>query len=267
MQDRITRARLAGDPPDVLISPRLGAVGWFDFHRAAEAIAIGAEATEKAIEAVTEAITALSQPYGDNGIRQVSVTPCGCNPASPRIPARFRSTRCLTTSPIDTSPISSPVGHHRHVAEFSRRHPLHDAGDVVVLAAGRDVAGHHLPDRQARARLRPVRRSRARCRAPTICRRGALPRRGSGPRRCGAALNSFAAAARSAVGSMRDDVAAQSSRNFGGQNCFDVHGSLLGPGARGVQYPRLRVDEQRSCRPAGSVKAIMAQLTARDHIA
>ena len=49
MQDRITRARLAGDPPDVLISPRLGAVGWFDFHRANEAIEIGAEATEKAI--------------------------------------------------------------------------------------------------------------------------------------------------------------------------------------------------------------------------
>jgi NTE family protein len=68
MQDRITRARLAGDPPDVLISPRLGAVGWFDFHRAAEAIAIGAEATEKAIDAVTEAVTALSQPYDGNGV-------------------------------------------------------------------------------------------------------------------------------------------------------------------------------------------------------
>ena len=27
MQDRITRARLAGDPPDVLISPRLGSDG------------------------------------------------------------------------------------------------------------------------------------------------------------------------------------------------------------------------------------------------
>ena len=64
MQDRITRARLAGDPPDVLVSPRLGQVGWFDFHRAAEAIAIGAEATEKAIDAVTEAVTALSQPFG-----------------------------------------------------------------------------------------------------------------------------------------------------------------------------------------------------------
>jgi hypothetical protein len=58
---------LAGDPPDVLISPRLGPVGWFDFHRAAEAIKIGAEATEKAMEAVTEAVTALSQPYGGNG--------------------------------------------------------------------------------------------------------------------------------------------------------------------------------------------------------
>ena len=61
MQDRITRARLAGDPPDVLISPRLGSVGWFEFHRAAEAIDIGAEATEKAIGAVSEAVTALSQ--------------------------------------------------------------------------------------------------------------------------------------------------------------------------------------------------------------
>jgi NTE family protein len=41
MQDRITRARLAGDPPDVLISPRLGNIGWFDFHRAAEAMETG----------------------------------------------------------------------------------------------------------------------------------------------------------------------------------------------------------------------------------
>jgi NTE family protein len=62
MQDRITRARLAGDPPDVLISPRLGSVGWFDFHRAGEAIEIGTEAAEKAIGAVSEAVTALSQP-------------------------------------------------------------------------------------------------------------------------------------------------------------------------------------------------------------
>ena len=67
MQDRITRARLAGDPPDVLISPRLGRVGWFDFHRAEEAIAIGAEATEKALDGVTEAVTALSSPASAGG--------------------------------------------------------------------------------------------------------------------------------------------------------------------------------------------------------
>lgn len=62
MQDRITRARLAGDPPDVLISPRLGGIGWFDFHRATEAVDIGNEATTKALDAVNEAVTALSQP-------------------------------------------------------------------------------------------------------------------------------------------------------------------------------------------------------------
>lgn len=62
MQDRITRARLAGDPPDVLISPKLGNVGWFDFHRAQDAIAIGTEAAEKALEAVDEAVSILSQP-------------------------------------------------------------------------------------------------------------------------------------------------------------------------------------------------------------
>ena len=60
MQDRITRARLAGDPPDVMISPRLGHVGWFDFHRAQEAIEVGARATERALELIDEAVTALA---------------------------------------------------------------------------------------------------------------------------------------------------------------------------------------------------------------
>ena len=64
MQDRIMRARLAGDPPDVQIAPRLGAVGWFDFQRGAEAIALGAEATKKALETIDEAIAALSHPAG-----------------------------------------------------------------------------------------------------------------------------------------------------------------------------------------------------------
>jgi NTE family protein len=41
MEDRITRTRLAGDPPDVLLCPRLGEFSWLDFHRANEAIAEG----------------------------------------------------------------------------------------------------------------------------------------------------------------------------------------------------------------------------------
>jgi NTE family protein len=60
MQDRITRARLAGDPPDLLISPRVGRIGLFDFHRAADLIDLGAEATERAVEGLDEVIAALA---------------------------------------------------------------------------------------------------------------------------------------------------------------------------------------------------------------
>ena len=60
MQDRITRARLAGDPPDILISPRVGRIGLFDFHRAQDAINLGAEAAERALEGFDEVIAALA---------------------------------------------------------------------------------------------------------------------------------------------------------------------------------------------------------------
>jgi NTE family protein len=60
MQDRITRARLAGDPPDLLISPRVGQIGWFDFHRAEDLIAHGTRAAERAIESIQEAIHILA---------------------------------------------------------------------------------------------------------------------------------------------------------------------------------------------------------------
>ena len=60
MQDRITRARLAGDPPDLLISPRVGQIGWFDFHRADDLITHGMRAAERAIDSVQEAIHILA---------------------------------------------------------------------------------------------------------------------------------------------------------------------------------------------------------------
>jgi NTE family protein len=60
MQDRLTRMRLAGDPPDVHITPRIGHIGWLDFHRAAESITVGRAATEKAIDSIAESIADLS---------------------------------------------------------------------------------------------------------------------------------------------------------------------------------------------------------------
>jgi NTE family protein len=59
MQDRLTRMRLAGDPPDVHITPHIGHIGWLDFHRAEEAIAAGKAAAEKALEPIAETIAAL----------------------------------------------------------------------------------------------------------------------------------------------------------------------------------------------------------------
>ena len=46
-QDRISRSRLAGDPPDVMVSPRLSQIGLFEFHRAKEAIQLGYEAMQR----------------------------------------------------------------------------------------------------------------------------------------------------------------------------------------------------------------------------
>lgn len=43
IQDRISRARLAGDPPDLALQPRLADIGLSEFHRASEAIDRGYE--------------------------------------------------------------------------------------------------------------------------------------------------------------------------------------------------------------------------------
>lgn len=51
MQDRITRSRMAGEPPDIHITPRLHHIGLMDFDRAQESIPEGRKATrDKAAE-------------------------------------------------------------------------------------------------------------------------------------------------------------------------------------------------------------------------
>lgn len=54
MQVRITRSRLAGEPADVLIQPRLSGIAAMDFHRGAVAMAEGERATDKALPLVEE---------------------------------------------------------------------------------------------------------------------------------------------------------------------------------------------------------------------
>ena len=52
MQVRLTRSRMAGDPPDVTIAPRLAHLGLMDFHRAREAIEEGRRAVDVALPAL-----------------------------------------------------------------------------------------------------------------------------------------------------------------------------------------------------------------------
>ncbi len=56
MNDRITRSRLAGDPPDVHIKPQVGHIGMMEFERAEELIAAGEEAAEKALPEIISAM-------------------------------------------------------------------------------------------------------------------------------------------------------------------------------------------------------------------
>lgn len=52
VQDRITRSRLAGDPPDVLLSPKLAHIGLLEFHRAGEAILEGSNSVMRMEEEI-----------------------------------------------------------------------------------------------------------------------------------------------------------------------------------------------------------------------
>lgn len=51
-QDRITRSRLAGDPAEVMILPRLAHIGLLEFHKAAEAIEEGESCVYKVLDEI-----------------------------------------------------------------------------------------------------------------------------------------------------------------------------------------------------------------------
>jgi len=65
VQDRITRSRLAGEPPDVHITPRLGHIGLMELHRADEIIAEGEAAVERALPDLRSALAVFGRDLGD----------------------------------------------------------------------------------------------------------------------------------------------------------------------------------------------------------
>ena len=60
-QDRIARSRLAGDPPDIMVTPKLAKMGLFEFHRAQECITLGRQATERALPDLMELLQESQQ--------------------------------------------------------------------------------------------------------------------------------------------------------------------------------------------------------------
>lgn len=54
MQVRITRSRMAGEPPEAVVAPRLAHLGLLDFHRAREAIDAGQRAAEASLPFLRE---------------------------------------------------------------------------------------------------------------------------------------------------------------------------------------------------------------------
>jgi NTE family protein len=52
MQDRITRSRLAGEPPDLVLTPRVGHIGLLEFNRGREALAEGHACVERKQDAI-----------------------------------------------------------------------------------------------------------------------------------------------------------------------------------------------------------------------
>lgn len=56
MQDRITRSSMAGDPPDVILTPRVGHIRWMEFDRAAEIIDEGVACVTRSQSTIDEVL-------------------------------------------------------------------------------------------------------------------------------------------------------------------------------------------------------------------
>jgi NTE family protein len=56
-QDRITKSRMAGDPPDLVLSPRLSHIGLLEFYRAYEAISEGKKCVARMLPEIQHSLS------------------------------------------------------------------------------------------------------------------------------------------------------------------------------------------------------------------
>jgi NTE family protein len=59
-QDRITRSRMAGDPPDVVFSPKLSDIGLLELYRAREAITEGERCVQRKLPEIEHVMDSMS---------------------------------------------------------------------------------------------------------------------------------------------------------------------------------------------------------------
>ena len=98
IQDRISRARLAGDPPDLSLQPKLGHIGLSEFHRADEAIQHrlrGHQGPDRRAEAAADRARPGSQLLRPCGrVDRCGIARCGCRSSNcPTAIRRHESSR------------------------------------------------------------------------------------------------------------------------------------------------------------------------------
>ena len=67
-QDRITKTRLAGDPPEVTLQPKLSRIGLLETYRAEEAIAEGRRCCELAFPQIRDALDLVQVEEGEKSV-------------------------------------------------------------------------------------------------------------------------------------------------------------------------------------------------------
>jgi NTE family protein len=86
-QAGLTRARLALDPPEILIAPRVGQIGFLEFHRAADCFDAGRQAVQAMAAELTVRLGERAAVTSSTGAADRSVPAGGAPPSGSAAPA------------------------------------------------------------------------------------------------------------------------------------------------------------------------------------